>query len=196
MIQVAIPIEPGNSGGPLLDRRGRVVGIMTIKSMVTENLGFAMPASSLLPLMKNHSPVLMSAWMTIGAARYTDEWRTKGGRWRQRAGRIIGEGGGDGVGRRALCVSLREVPAEPYEVAVSVKLDDEAGAAGLAFHVDEKNRHYGFYPSGGKLRLVRFDGSDVFSWKVLGEKDSRAYVKGEWNTLKVRMTKGGTSNAG
>ena len=41
MIQLAIPIEPGNSGGPLLDMQGRVHGILTIKSLVTDNLGFA-----------------------------------------------------------------------------------------------------------------------------------------------------------
>ena len=41
MIQVAIPIERGNSGGPLLDMQGRVQGIVTLKSQVTQNLGFA-----------------------------------------------------------------------------------------------------------------------------------------------------------
>ena len=50
----------------------------------------------------------------------------------------------------------------PYELAVSVKLDDEAGAAGLVFHADGGDQHYGFYPSSGKLRLSRFDGPDVF----------------------------------
>src|SRR5207302_2996986 len=67
MIQVAIPIEPGNSGGPLLDRAGRVVGVMTIKSLVTANLGFAMPSSALAPLLRKPNPVAMSAWLTIGA---------------------------------------------------------------------------------------------------------------------------------
>src|SRR5713226_9351098 len=37
MIQLAIPIEPGNSGGPLLDMQGRVHGLLTMKSAVTEN---------------------------------------------------------------------------------------------------------------------------------------------------------------
>jgi serine protease Do len=189
MIQVAIPIEPGNSGGPLLDRAGRVVGVMTIKSLVTDNLGFAMPVNALLPLIQKPNPVPMSAWLTIGALD-PDEWKTKGGRWRQRAGRLFGEGGGEGVGRRSLCVNQRETPALPFEVGVGVKLADEAGAAGLAFHVDEKDRHYGFYPTGGKLRLVRFAGPDVFSWKVLDEKASPAYRQGEWNALKVRVEKG------
>src|SRR5438132_2556270 len=39
MIQLAIPIEPGNSGGPLLDMDGKVQGILTMKSLLTPNLG-------------------------------------------------------------------------------------------------------------------------------------------------------------
>src|SRR5262245_57352140 len=189
MIQVAIPIEPGNSGGPLLDRRGRVVGVMTVKSLVTENLGFAMPSSALLPLIQKPNPVPMSAWMTIGALD-PEEWQTRGGRWRQRAGRISGEGGGEGIGKRSLCLHQRQTPEVPFEVGVGVRLDDEAGAAGLVFHSDGKDSHYGFYPSGGKLRLVRFSGPDVYSWKVLEEKGSAAYRKGEMNSLKVRIEKG------
>src|SRR5207302_10550045 len=77
-----------------------------------------------------------------------------------------------------------------FEVSVTVKLDDEAGAAGLIFHDDNAGRHYGFYPSGGGLRLTRFDGSDVFSWKILEQKASDAYRPGEWNTIKVRLEKG------
>src|SRR6478672_3549416 len=41
MLQLAVPVEPGNSGGPVLDLQGRVLGVVTMKSVVTENLGFA-----------------------------------------------------------------------------------------------------------------------------------------------------------
>src|SRR5690606_9145228 len=83
-----------------------------------------------------------------------------------------------------------EPPDLPFELAVRVKLSDESGAAGLAFHCDGEDRHYGFYPTNGKLRLSRFDGPDVFSWAVLEEKPSDAYRPGEWNRLKVRIEKG------
>jgi regulator of sirC expression with transglutaminase-like and TPR domain len=189
MIQIAIPIEPGNSGGPLLDRQGRVVGIMTIKSLVTPNLGFAVAVSSLKPLLKKPTPVAMSAWLTIGALD-DEEWQPRlGAHWRQRAGRVVVEGAGSGFGGRSFCLSQRPVPEIPYEVAVSVRLDDEAGAAGLIFQADEGDHHYGFYPSGGKLRLTRFDGPDVLSWKILKQEPSLHYKSGDWNHLKVRLEK-------
>ncbi|MBI1917511.1 MAG: trypsin-like peptidase domain-containing protein [Planctomycetes bacterium] len=191
MLQVAIPVEPGNSGGPLVDMQGRVVGIMTAKSAVTDNLGFAVAANALKPLLKKPNPVTMAAWLTIGALD-VDDWKPMlGSRWRQRAGRIIAETPGSGFGGRSYCLSLVEVPKLPFEVAVTVKLDDEAGAAGLIFHDDGSGRHYGFYPSGGGLRLTRFDGPDVFTWQILVQKQSPHYRSGEWNTIKVRLDKDG-----
>jgi regulator of sirC expression with transglutaminase-like and TPR domain/S1-C subfamily serine protease len=188
MIQVAIPIEPGNSGGPLLDMAGHVHGILTIKSLVTANLGFAVAINTLKPLLKKPTPIPMSAWLTIGALD-SDDWQPKfGGQWRQRAGRILVEGTGQGFGGRTLCLSRRDPPALPCEIAVTVRLRDESGAAGLIFRAND-DTHYGFYPSNGQLRLTRFDGPDVFAWKVLEQKASPHYRPGEWNTLKVRLEK-------
>ena len=70
---------------------------------------------------------------------------------------------------------------------MNVKLDDEAGAAGLVFLSDGEDKHYGFYPSGGRLRLTRFAGPTVFSWTILEQLESVAYRPGEWNSLKVRV---------
>jgi regulator of sirC expression with transglutaminase-like and TPR domain len=189
MIQVAIPIEPGNSGGPLVDMQGRVHGILTIKSLVTANLGFAVPINSLKPLLARPNPVPMAAWLTIGQLD-PDEWQPRmGSRWWQRAGHIHVAGPGSGFGGRSLCLSKRPTPPVPFEVAVTVRLDDESGAAGLVFHSDGDDRHYGFYPSGGQLRLTRFDGPDVFTWKVLAQRSSPHYHPGEWNVVKVRVEK-------
>lgn len=186
MIQLAIPIEPGNSGGPLLDMEGNVHGILTMKSLVTPFLGFAVGVDQLRPLLERPNPVAIDRWLTIGRLD-PREWTTVGGaRWRQRAGRIVVEGAGDGFGGRALCLAVAEPPAAPHEVATWVKLDDEAGAAGIAFASDGGDRHYGFYPTAGRLRLTRFDGPDVLSWKILAEATSPEYRPGEWNHLRVR----------
>jgi regulator of sirC expression with transglutaminase-like and TPR domain len=189
MIQLAIPIEPGNSGGPVLDVDGRVQGIVTLKSQVTPNLGFAMPVNALKSLLRKPNPIPIERWVTIGKLNQ-DEWTTVfEGRWRQRNGLIAVDGPGSGFGGRTLCLSHSAVPARPFEVAVTVKLGNEAGAAGLVFHADGSDKHYGFYPSAGKLRLSRFEGPDVLTWHVLEQKDSPHYRPGDWNRLKVRVEK-------
>ena len=66
LLQVAIPVEPGNSGGPLLDRDGRVHGLLTMKSAVTDNLGFAVPVEALHRLLEKPNTVPMEKWLTIG----------------------------------------------------------------------------------------------------------------------------------
>jgi serine protease Do len=189
MIQMAIPIEPGNSGGPLLDMQGRVHGILTLKSVVTRNLGFAMEINALKLLLRKPNPVPMSRWLTIGTLD-PNQWQTLfGARWKQRAGRILVEGSGDGFGGRSLCLSNIAVKDRPIEIGVSVRMKQEDGAAGLVFHSDGNQKHYGFYPSSGKVRLSRFEGPDVFSWKVLQEVKSPHYRSGNWNYLKVRLEK-------
>lgn len=187
MIQVAVPIERGNSGGPLLDRQGRVLGILTLKSARTENLGFAMPINALKGLLAHPNPIPMERWLTIGVLN-PRFWKTlMGAQWTQRAGLINVTQPGSGFGGRSLCLWHESLPSEPFEATVTVRLDDESGAAGLAFCADGAERHYGFYPTGGKLRLTRFDGADVFRWRILAEVQSDAYREGDWNQLRIRV---------
>ncbi len=190
MLQLAIPIEPGNSGGPLLDRAGRVNGIVNAKSLLTRNLGFATPINLLKPLLERPNPVPLARWVRTGALDST-RWESHlGANWRQRAGRILVEGVGSGFGGRSFVVQRAEAPTPPYEVTVTVRLQDESGAAGLIFGGDNQGRHYGFYPTGGQLRLTAFEGPEVFSWRILGTVPSPAYHSGEWNVLRVRQDSG------
>jgi serine protease Do len=187
MIQLAIPIEPGNSGGPLLDMQGRVHGLLNIKSVITPNLGFAIPINALKPLLQKPNPVPMERWLTIGALNAREWTPLMGARWTQRAGRIQVEGVGKGFGGRSICLSQKTVPRPPCEIAVTVRLEDESGAAGLIFAADGRDRHYGFYPTAGQLRLTRFEGPDVFTWTILQTVPSQHYRPGDWNTIKVRI---------
>lgn len=190
MIQAAVPIERGNSGGPLVDRFGRVLGITTLKSAVTENLGFAMPVDCLRGLLEGPNTIPMEYWQRIGRLN-PRLWQVpeagEGANWRQRTGIISAQGAGSGFGGRALCLSTVEVPGPPYEVALEVKLDDESGAGGIVFASDGAHRHYGFYPTAGQLRLTRFDGPTVYSWNILEQASSAHYRAGEWNRLRVRV---------
>lgn len=189
MLQVAVPIEQGNSGGPLLDRRGRVLGVLTLKSALADNLGFAMPVSALKLLVAKPNPVPMDRWLTLGVLNPLFWKSLMGAQWSQRAGVINVSQTGSGFGGRALCLWNQEPAADVFEATVTVRLKDEAGAAGLAFCADGGERHYGFYPTGGKMRLTRFDGADVFSWKILQELETPGYRQGDWNTLRVRVEK-------
>lgn len=44
IIQHTAPLNPGNSGGPLVDTRGRVVGINTAMFAVAQGIGFSVPS--------------------------------------------------------------------------------------------------------------------------------------------------------
>jgi len=161
-----------------------------MKSLITANLGFAVGIDALKPLIEKPNPIAMDRWLTIGAID-AREWQPLfGARWRQHAGRISVDGTGLGFGGRSLLLAREAPPERPYEIAAWVKLQDEAGAAGLVFFADGGDRHYGFYPSAGNLRLSRFDGPDVTSWNVLHNEPSPHYRPGEWNHLKVRLEEG------
>jgi S1-C subfamily serine protease len=46
IIQHTAPLNPGNSGGPLLDAKGRVVGINTAIIAMAQGIGFSIPSST------------------------------------------------------------------------------------------------------------------------------------------------------
>jgi S1-C subfamily serine protease len=46
VVQHTAPLNPGNSGGPLVDSRGRVVGINTAIIAMAQGLGFSVPATT------------------------------------------------------------------------------------------------------------------------------------------------------
>lgn len=168
---------------------GRVIGILEMKSAVTENLGFATPIDALKTLIDKPNPVPADRWITLGALDARKWKAVYGAHWTRRAGEIRVSGAGTGFGGRSLCFYQPEPPPLPYEVSVTVKLDDESGAAGLIFAADGGDQHYGFYPSAGQMRLTRFDGPDVFTWKILEQKAAANYRAGDWNTIRVRLDK-------
>ena len=62
LYQISAPIQPGNSGGPLFDSRGNVIGIVNAKHKGTENVSYAIKASYLNNLAESttSTPLLPS----------------------------------------------------------------------------------------------------------------------------------------
>ena len=118
MIQLAMPIEPGNSGGPLVDRSGRVQGVLTLKSLLTPNLGFAMPVSELKALLEKPNRVSMERWLALGALDPA-EWKpVMGARWSPKAGPRDGGWTRPGMGRPgSLAFGRLPRPKYPFELS-------------------------------------------------------------------------------
>ena len=53
MYQISIPVNPGNSGGPLLDENGNVIGVIKGKLSGEEATGFAIKAINILNSIKS-----------------------------------------------------------------------------------------------------------------------------------------------
>lgn len=187
LLQLAMPIEPGNSGGPLVDSQGGVLGIVNMKSLLDSNLGFAIPVQRLVDLKNNPNSITIDRWVRLAEVDLETWEPLFGATWQQKGGRISASGSGDAFGGRSLLLQRSKKHSQPLEISVQVKLDDEAGAAGIVFHSDGNEKHYGFYPSGGNLRLSCFRGASVFSWQVLAEVPSQYYLPGQWNQLKVSL---------
>ena len=51
--QISAPIQPGNSGGPLLDDKGNLIGIINAKHLEAENVSYAVKSAYLLSLMNS-----------------------------------------------------------------------------------------------------------------------------------------------
>ena len=78
VIQTDAPMNPGNSGGPLLDRKGQVIGVdaqIITRSGANTGIGFAIPAN----IAKQVVPVLISegsftySWLGVRGTTVTPE---------------------------------------------------------------------------------------------------------------------------
>ena len=70
-LQIDVPTQPGNSGGPLIDASGRVIGVvdstlsqeqaLKTAGVIPQNVNYAVKGAYVLPLLANHEIVLEGA---------------------------------------------------------------------------------------------------------------------------------------
>ena len=51
--QISAPVQPGNSGGPMFDKNGNVVGIVNAGIPDADNVGYAIKTTYLFNLIKS-----------------------------------------------------------------------------------------------------------------------------------------------
>ncbi len=106
IIQTDAALNPGNSGGPLLNSRGEVVGVNTAVILPAQGLCFAIP---------------------INTAKYVAAWLIKEGRIRRS---YLGLGGQNIKLQRQL-VRYHKLPVERGIMVVNLLSDGPAAAAGV-----------------------------------------------------------------
>ena len=65
--QISAPVQPGNSGGPLFDKKGNIIGVINAKHTLAENASYAIKVSYLMSLINllDLPPVLQTT-STLG----------------------------------------------------------------------------------------------------------------------------------
>lgn len=63
--QISVPLQPGNSGGPLVNAAGQVVGIIVAKLRGGENVNYAVKSSRARPLLDDVPRIKLSSTEVI-----------------------------------------------------------------------------------------------------------------------------------
>ena len=80
VLQISAPISPGNSGGPVVDENGDVVGVATFTITEGQNINFAVPVKYLKELFNNQkSQVSLSSLVHIKVSSKTQSSKDFGG---------------------------------------------------------------------------------------------------------------------
>ncbi len=73
--RISIPVNPGNSGGPLLDERGNLLGIISGKNEAAEGAAFAIKSKHLLRMIEQVSPDSLSDPLSLSWKNYVKDMK-------------------------------------------------------------------------------------------------------------------------
>jgi serine protease Do len=71
-MQTTAPVNPGNSGGPLVNTRGEVIGLVTFKAFFQEGIAFALPSNYLHHFLQNQKAYSFGKNNPNSGFRYLD----------------------------------------------------------------------------------------------------------------------------
>jgi len=155
IIQTSVPLNPGNSGGPLVDSRGHVIGINTAMIAVAQGIGFAIPV--------NTAKYVVGEIVTRGKVQRA---------YLGLAGQVVP------IGRRVQ--RYFELPNATAVEVVSVEANEPAYHAGLREHdrivalngqsvanVDDIHRLLANHPAGSPLTLTILRGLERMELRVV-----------------------------
>lgn len=162
LIQTDAPINPGSSGGPLVDAQGRVIGITTAIVPYAQGLGFAVPTNTALKVLgKFVPPERGAAPLTLGLGGMQTQiadWIITRNRLKQKEGILVLEIKPSGPAARAslklndIILDVNGQPVKsPAEMAKKIKQLKENSAVSL-----------GFLRQGTRRQVtLRFDGNNA-----------------------------------
>lgn len=128
--QVSCPISPGDSGGPVVDERGQVVGVMSWRKTDAEGVSFAIPAADIARLNPARPLVRWAAAKPVVRATDKVSDATRSGKGAARATAPGSSGGFDDfrhllssrAGRRVtVTVQEEDAPASHFSFEVPAK---------------------------------------------------------------------------
>ena len=73
MYQISTAVQPGNSGGPLFDSKGSIIGIVSAKHLGAENVNYAVKASYLKTLLENRGMAHIIPGAKFGVSSFSDK---------------------------------------------------------------------------------------------------------------------------